>query len=246
MSMNSNPIEQGQRGAEPIPSEMRKEVDALTQELRAVPSSAAPRDASGTNLDERRAFNNANRPHASADSGAVVSGEAFAGLPEESRQELRKFADYLAAKQRGDVIISKAAISDLETRNAELRALLERAEVREREALDAHGASFSAMDEIRLLLNMEDLDSYSEVVARVRSELEASREDTTRLDWLDDTQNFYTVGPAKNMVGVARGWGFWKDGRLDKVGLRCHSLREAIDAARTPATPVESEDDSNG
>lgn len=35
---------------------------------------------------------------------------------------------------------------------------------REREALDAHNASFTALDQIRLLLNQDDLDDYQNVV----------------------------------------------------------------------------------
>ena len=67
----------------------------------------------------------------------------------------------------------------LESTVSSQRAEIERLQLREREALDAHGASFRALDQIRLLLNMEDLDDYQSVVQsveRLQRVVEAARE----------------------------------------------------------------------
>lgn len=56
-------------------------------------------------------------------------------------------------------------------------------------------------------------------------------EDTRRLDWLDDLNNFYIVTPAVNMIGVSKGWTHRVGRPLDSIGERFLDLREAIDSA---------------
>ena len=54
--------------------------------------------------------------------------------------------------------------------------------------------------------------------------------DTIRLDWLDDRDNYWSVTPATNMIGIPKGWTYRLPGQsLDAIGERCLDVREAID-----------------
>ena len=135
----------------------------------------------------------------------------------------------------------------LETEAGIYRHALTEMQTRERQALDAHAHSFSALAAVSLLTDLGgEVDDYGDVAKSVekivderdalRAENAKLREDAARLDWLEDDALKEAMTLHDGTLPIK--------GRMQTRGLGFgpflqRSLREAIDTARnrTPDTP---------
>lgn len=143
-----------------------------------------------------------------------------AGVAGEPSAEMRDLVEEVST-------VNERAEAELLSRIASLEQRLAESNAKANENL--HLAMHFQKAEVETRERLAESESRAE---RLSVELEAARANTKRLDWLDDAENFNSVGPAHNRVGVSQGWGYWPKGR-EYISKRFADLREAIDAART-------------
>lgn len=115
---------------------------------------------------------------------------------------------------------------------AALREERDGAKRREREALDAHNASFSALDQIRLLLNQDDLVDYENVVKEVASlsaALEAAKKDAERIAHVQAFPD--EVMWCRGLLGGAGAWGTYAGNANGRGFTTRPTWREAVDVS---------------